>query len=67
MIAVYFIEMLAFGKKLTAVLVFGIVFIAVRIGLGFLKKAAEKKKGFYSRVIEGDSINLRYGGTDFKE
>lgn len=67
MIAVYFIEMFAFGKKLTAVLVFGIVFIAVRIGLGFLKKAAEKKKGFYSRVIEGDSINLRYGGTDFKE
>lgn len=67
MIAVYIIEMIAFEKKLTVMLVFGIIFIAVRIGLGFLKKAAEKKKEFYSKVIEGDSINLRYGGTDFKE
>ncbi|MBQ8787147.1 MAG: hypothetical protein IJZ61_05895 [Oscillospiraceae bacterium] len=67
MFAVYFIEMLAFEKKLTVMLVFGLIFVAVRIGLGFLRKSAEKKKSFYSKVIEGDSVNLRYGGADFKE
>ena len=67
MIAVYFIEMFAFDKTLTVMLVTGIIFAAVRIALGFVRKSAEKKKGFYARVIEGDSINIRTNNSDFKE
>ncbi len=67
MIAVYLIEMIAFDKKLTVMLVTGIVFAAARIGLGIAKKAAEKKKSFYARVIEGDSANIRSGNANFNE
>ncbi len=67
MIAVYLIEMIAFDKKLTVMLVTGIVFAAARIGLGIVKKAAEKKKSFYARVIEGDSANIRSGNANFNE
>ena len=67
MIAVYLIEFAAFDKKVTVMLVTGIIFVAARIGLGFVKKMAEKKKGFYSRVIEGDSANIRSGNANFNE
>ena len=67
MISVYFIEMFAFDKTLTVMLVTGIFCIAARIALGFVKKAAEKKKGFYARVIEGDSVNIRSNNSNFKE
>ncbi len=67
MIAVYIIEMIAFEKTLTVMLVTGIIFAAARIALGFVKKAAEKKKGFYARVIEGDSANIRSNNANFNE
>lgn len=67
MIALYLIELLAFEKTLTVMLVTGIIFIAASIVFGFVKKMAEKRKGFYSRVIEGDSVNIRTNNTDFKE
>ena len=67
MIAVYLIEMLAFGQKLTAVLVIAVIFILARIAMDFARKSFEKKKGFYAKVIEGDSVNLRYGNKNFKE
>ncbi len=67
MIALYFIEMLAFGKTLTVMLVTGIIFIAAKIGLDIAKKAAEKRKSFYARVIEGDSANIRSNNANFKE
>lgn len=67
MISVYLIEMFAFEKKLTAILVTGIIFVIVKFVLGFVKKAAEKKKGFYARVIEGDSVKIRSSNSNFKE
>lgn len=67
MIAVYLIEMIAFDKTLTVMLVTGIIFAAARIALGFVKKAAEKKKSFYARVIEGDSANIRSNNAKFNE
>lgn len=67
MIALYLIEMIAFEKTLTVMLVTGIICIAAKIALDFVKKAAEKKKGFYARVIEGDSANIRSNNANFNE
>ncbi|MBQ5317844.1 MAG: hypothetical protein J6K17_01965 [Oscillospiraceae bacterium] len=67
MIAMYLIEMIAFDKVLTVMLVTGIIFVAAKVGLDFVKKSAEKKKSFYAKVIEGDSANIRSGNLNFKE
>lgn len=67
MIALYLIEMIAFEKTLTVMLVTGIICIAAKIALDFVKKTAEKKKGFYARVIEGDSANIRSNNANFNE
>ncbi len=67
MIAVYLIEIIAFNRNLTVMLVTGIIFAAARIALGFVRKSAEKKKGFYARVIEGDSANIRSNNANFNE
>ncbi|MBP1548443.1 MAG: hypothetical protein J6A05_00420 [Oscillospiraceae bacterium] len=67
MIAVYLVEILIQDKKLTIMLATGIFCIVARIALGFVRKAAEKKKGFYARVIEGDSVNIRSNNSNFKE
>ena len=44
-----------------------ILFAAVNVTLGILKRAAIKKKGFYADVIDGDSANLRSSGGKFTE
>lgn len=67
MIALYLIEMIAFEKTLTVMLVTGIICVVAKIALDFVKKAAEKKKGFYARVIEGDSANIRSNNANFNE
>ncbi|MDE5577819.1 MAG: hypothetical protein K2J11_10580 [Oscillospiraceae bacterium] len=44
-----------------------ILFAAVNVTLGILKRAAIKKKGFYAEVIDGDSANIRSSGGKFTE
>lgn len=44
-----------------------ILFAAVSVTLGILKRAAIKKKGFYAEVIDGDSANLRSSGGNFTD
>jgi len=67
MAAMYFIELWGFGQKITILIATAIFFAAARVGLVFAKKYFEKKKGFYTKVIEGDSANLRSGNKNFKE
>lgn len=44
-----------------------LLFAAVNVTLGILKRAAVKKKGFYAEVIDSDSANLRSSGGKFTE
>ena len=67
MTAMYLIEWFGFGQKITVLLVTAIFFAAAKIALDFVKKFFEKKKGFYTKVIEGDSANLRSGNKNFKD
>ncbi len=61
------VELIAFDRTIAMFLIFAVVFIAANAVFGILKKNAKKKKGFYSKVIEGDSANMRAYGKDFKE
>lgn len=67
MAAMYLIEWLGFGQEITVLLVTAVFFAAAKIALDFVKKLYEKKKGFYTKVIEGDSANLRSGNKNFKD
>ncbi len=65
MLLVFIIELIAFDTFIKGILVIAAVFVALNIAFSFLKKSAEKKKGFYSKVIEGDSANIRSSGGGF--
>ena len=67
MVAMYLIELLGFNQEITVLLVTAIFFTVAKIALDFVKKFFGKKKGFYTRIIEGDSVNLRSGNKNFKD
>lgn len=67
MAVMFFIELIfsdVFMGQLIAIAVF---FAAACVLFGVLKKSSIKKKGFYAKVIEGDSANIRSVGKDFKD
>ncbi|MGN0674496.1 MAG: hypothetical protein ACI4KG_01980 [Oscillospiraceae bacterium] len=65
MLLVFVIELIAFDTFIKGILMIAAFFVAVNIACDLLKKSAEKKKGFYSKVIEGDSANIRSSGGGF--
>lgn len=65
MALVFAVELVVLNNFMGQLIAVTVLFAALNITFGFLKKAAEKKKGFYANVIEGDSANLRSGGGNF--
>lgn len=67
MIVMFFAELIFYDAFMNQLIVIAAVFIAGGIVMRILRKKAVRKKGFYSKVIEGDSANLRSAGKDFSE
>lgn len=67
MALVFFFELFARDAFMEEILILAVLFIGAGIAFNFLKKSMEKKKGFYARVIEGDSAQIRTNGGNFRE
>lgn len=67
MIVMFLAELIFYDVFMNQLIVIAAVFIACGIAMKILRRNAVKKKGFYSKVIEGDSVNLRSSGKDFRE
>ncbi len=67
MTVMFFAELIFYDTFMGQLIAIAAVFIAGGIVMKILRRNAVKKKGFYSKVIEGDSANLRSSGKDFRE
>ena len=67
MVVVFAVELVVLNSFLGQLIAAAVLFAAANVTFGVLKKSAEKKKGFYASVIDGDSARLRSNGADFTE
>lgn len=67
MAMIFLFELVAHNEFMGQLIAATVIFAAANVVLGFLRRASEKKKGFYASVIEGDSAGLRSKGGNFTE
>lgn len=67
MAMIFLFELVALNEFMGQLIAATVIFAAANVVLGFLRRASEKKKGFYANVIEGDSAGLRSKGGNFTE
>ncbi len=67
MALVFAFELIVTSDFMGQLIAAAVLFAAANVTLRILRKAAVKKKGFYSGVIEGDSAGLRSKAGNFNE
>lgn len=67
MIVVFAVELVVLNSFMGQLIAAAVLFAAANVAFGFLEKAAEKKKGFYASVIDGDSARIRSNNSGFNE
>lgn len=67
MAAVFIVELVVMNSFMGQLIAATVLFAAANVVFGVLEKSAEKKKGFYASVIDGDSARIRSKNSDFTE
>lgn len=67
MVVVFAVELVVLDSFMGQLIAAAVLFAAANAVFGILKKSAEKKKGFYASVIDGDSARIRSKSADFIE